>query len=160
MTLIRGIEILGKIFFLAVVVLLTLPKAHSEEETTDFVIIEKPDESIEYTGRSKDIRLGEPVVKKWAEYFAITYLKKDFTNVTDADDNVPSTFYGFQYGYALNMSYVSLSVDTGLYIGNKDGTLTDEATKTGLVDSLKNQVVVDLGMNLYVNLLEDYYLRP
>jgi hypothetical protein len=134
------------------------------EEEMGLVIVEKPDSIIEYQIDEENIHRGSPVLKKFGKFWAFSYMKKEFTNVTSGSDNIPSTFIGVMHGYEYNWSHLSIMADLGLYHGSKDSPLSGEegsgAAAEALVDSLKDQVVVDIGFNLVLNSFNSWYIRP
>src|SRR5690606_37875937 len=61
---------------------------------------------------------------------------------------------------AYNNFWMGASLSADIAIGNKDKGLTGEESSVGLQKSLKNQLLGELYLNLYVNALEKYWFRP
>lgn len=141
---------------------MTLDLVANTEEA--FVIVEKPDSIIEYQIEEADTHRGSPTLKSFGKFWAFSYMKKEFTNVTSSSDNIPSTFFGVMHGYEYNWSHISIMADVGVYYGSKDSPLSGEegtgAAAEALEESLKNQIVLDFGINLVLNSFDHWYLRP
>ena len=147
----RGSLIFGSL------ILLFFNTAYSEEE---LVIIEKPDISLEGPLEIPVASRGEPRLGRWSSQWGLAFMRKQFTFVAENTQPVDSSFYGGFYARSLNFTWVSISGDIGLYSGSKQEKLAGEDSNVGLQQSLSNQSLVDLGVNIYLNSFASWGVRP